>query len=190
MIETYQIIILFFTLPGFISYAIIRYVALITNKQSQIEIVFYSLVCSVPSYLIATTAVNTTEDQLVVQLMVAIGLGFGVAYLIKLIFLKGWVRYSPWHNFCFENKGRYVIVYTKSNYRIYGWIQSGSVDSEPRREIVLGDPCKIKNKGEIIPLGKSMLITESEIARVLYLNIDKPDEQDTSVTDPTSECNP
>ena len=183
MSETNQIIFLFFALPGFITFAIIRYVALLSTKQSQIEIVFYSLVCSVLSYLIVTTFGDTDEIRLFWQFVVATALGLVAAYAIKLIFMRNTMRHSPWYNFWFANKGRYVIVYTKSGHRIYGWMQLGSDDLEPRREVVLGNPCRIKDKGKKIPLGETMLITEPEIARVLSLKIDPE-------TDSTSEDKP
>lgn len=164
---------LFFAIPGFISFVIIRHVALFSHKQSQAEIILYSLVCSVPSYLMAITLTNELIMQFLLQTLFSVIIGFSLGYGIKNTYLKQVVKITPWQKMCLQNKGKYVIVYTKSGRRICGWMLFASRDSETRRDIVLGDPRNIDKKGKKSKiLGKSMLITENETLRILYLQED------------------
>ena len=130
MTELLNPINLFFILPGFITFLLIRYISLFSNKQTQVEFVFYSLACSIPSYLV-TTIWNTGDfgSQLIVQTIVAIVFGIVSGFVIKTRFRKNFKQYSPWHSFCWDNIGKYVIVYT-STQRIYGWISRSSIDGE------------------------------------------------------------
>ena len=48
-----QLYSLFFALPGFLTVLLIRYTALYKRALTQAEFVFYSLACSIPSYLTA-----------------------------------------------------------------------------------------------------------------------------------------
>ena len=178
MTETSQIILLFFSLPGFFTFLIIRRMGLFGGKVSQIEFLFYSLACSTLSYFLATRLLTTgIIEQLLSQFVIAIILGVVVGFSIKMLFRRRVLRYSPWHTFCHAHLGKYVITYTKSGQRICGWLKMASTDTEPKREVVLGDPERITNKKRI-PLGKSMLITENEILRILPIEFDEFEKLD------------
>ena len=83
------------------------------------------------------------------------------------------MRYPAWRIFCDNNMGKYVIVYTRSGQRLYGWLQMASMDTEVKRDVAIGDPHRVTNNESVIPLGKHMLIAEDEILRILSIEFDE-----------------
>ena len=175
-----DIYFVFFALPGFLTLLIIRHVALYKRALSQTEFVFYSLACSIPSYLTAVILVGPTDGSsnaaneshaaafvIVAQAAFAALYGFMVGAVIRKMWRAGLNRYTPWHTFMSKGEGKRVIVYTSSSKRYFGWIKQASSDDEARREVVLGDPVRLNKDGSKVDMGSEMLFCEDEIARVV-----------------------
>lgn len=175
-----DIYFLFFALPGFLTFLIVRYVALYKRLLSQTVFVFYSLACSIPSYLTAIILVGPTDDSsrsanesqaaalaIVVQAAFAVLYGFMGGVVIRKAWRSGLSRQTPWHSFMYSGKGRRVIVYTTSSKRYFGWIKQASSDDEAQREVVLGDPVRLNKDGSEVAMGSEMLFCEDEVARVV-----------------------
>lgn len=180
MTNPIDIYFLFFALPGFLTLLTVRHVALYKRTLTQTEFVFYSLACSIPSYLTAAILAEATDatshltnKSHVATFLIVIQTAFAALYglIVGIVIRKKWrlglSRYTPWHGFMTEGKGRRVIVYTTSAKRYYGWIKQASSDDEAQREVVLGDPVRLNRDGSEVDMGSEMLFCEGEIARVV-----------------------
>lgn len=176
---------LFFALPGFLTVLLVRRIALYKRTLTQTEFVFYSLACSVPSYLTSIAVIGATDAETVfvdvldagalvifVQSIAAALYGIILGYATKSVARSHVSRHTPWYGFVIGTRGQYVIVHTTSSQRYYGWVKQGSSDDEPRREIVLGDPVRLDRGGNQTPMGSEMLFCEGEIARIAKLKVD------------------
>ena len=144
---TYLHLSTFFALHGFLTLLLIRHIAPYKRVLTQTEFVFYSLACSVPSYLtaallvgmldIAAASPSASAPVLVVLVQGAAAALYGVAVglVAKVTWRRLVNRYTPWYGFMLNARGRYVIVHTTSSERYYGWVKQVSGDDEPRREI-------------------------------------------------------
>lgn len=176
---------LFFALPGFLTLLLIRHTAPYKRVLTQTEFVFYSLACSVPSYLTAVLLVGmpdiavapapTAAPVLVVltQGGIAVLYGVVVGLVAKMTWRSQVSRHTPWHGFMLSAMGKYVIVHTTSSRRYYGWVKQASDDDEQRREIVLGDPVWLGKGGSEIDMGSEILFSEGEIAKVAVVRFDE-----------------
>lgn len=169
---------LFFALPGFYTLFLIRYIASYKEVQSQVQFVFYSLALTIPSYLTAAAVVGVGNIPVLIAVQSGIALAYGAVagYVLKRVWRSRMSRHTPWFSFMLDNIGKYVVVYTTSSKRYYGWIKNSSGDDESRREIVLGDPRRLKNDGSRIRVGDTALFCEDEIARVVLVQFDPDDE--------------
>ena len=113
------------------------------------------------SELHAATAV------IVIQTVFAALYGLMAGLAIRKAWRSQLTRYTPWHGFMSMGRGQYVIVYTTSSKRYYGWIKQASSGDEARREVVLGDPVRINKDDTMIDMGSEILFCENEIARVV-----------------------
>lgn len=101
-----------------------------------------------------------------IQAALAVLYGFVVGLAIRKVWRSQLTRHTPWHGFMSMGRGQYVIVYTSSSKRYYGWIKQASSDDEARREVVLGDPVRINRDGDEVDMGSEILFCENEIARI------------------------
>lgn len=159
---------------------LVRYTALYKRALTQAEFVFYSLACSIPSYLTAALLAevvgveNLLADEsraaatvVLIQAAAAAAYGMVAGAAIKRAWRSYMDRHSPWHRFMLESRAQHVVVYTRSAKRYYGWIKLASSDDEPRREIVLGDPVRLNAGGSRTDVGSEILFCEGEIARIV-----------------------
>ena len=175
-----DIYFLFFALPGFLTVLLVRHIALYKRTLTQTEFVFYSLACSMPSYLTSIAVIGATDAETVfvdvlgagalvilVQSIIAALYGTVIGYAIKFVARSHMRRHTPWYGFVLDAKGQYVIVHTTSSRRYYGWVRQGSSDDEPHREMVLGDPVRLGRGKNQTRIGSEMLFCEGEIARIV-----------------------
>lgn len=155
---------------------------------TQTEFAFYSLACSVPSYLTAALLVgmldtaaassHTSTSMLVVQGAAAALYGVAVGLVAKVTWRRRVRRHTPWYGFMLNAMGQYVIVHTTSSRRYYGWVKRASDDDEQRREIVLGNPVRLGKGGSRVDVGAEILFSEGEIAKVAVVRFDEvPDAE-------------
>ena len=190
MTDAAPIYLLFFALPGFLTLLLIRHIAPYKRVLTQTEFVFYSLACSVPSYLtaallvgmldIAAASSRASSPVLVVLVQGATAALYGVAVglVAKVTWRRLVNRYTPWYGFMLNARGRYVIVHTTSSERYYGWVKQVSDDDEPRREIVLGNPVHLGRDGSRVDMGTEILFSEDEIAKIAVVRFgEDPDAE-------------
>ena len=173
--------------PGFFSFLVAKRFAAVGKKFSDFEktilSVFLSLVDYVPfTFLTGLDSLETIRDGILepvnLGILVAIagGVGLGVGLAFKQIFNKDIQLGDAWDKafeFTAKAGGSWVIVYTKLNREYKGIASFVGRAEDGSKELVIKLPREIcrDDDGMIISemgIGKEMLFTESDIARISF----------------------
>lgn len=178
--------LLILIVPGFLTFRIINWLGSYELKLDQFVTTVYSLVFSIIIFIplsfifklnsFSDINVYITEPSFVlVSLFISILLGVIVGLVIRFVFQKKVRLDNAWDGFAKSLLQRSVIVYTTDDKEYKGWIKRVSIGKDEKREICLGDPKVVKrdDKGnfKLINIGQEILFTESNIKRILRIEI-------------------
>jgi len=181
------LIVLVLLVPGFFSFLLAKRFAAVGKKFSDFEKTIISIFLSLVDYVPFTyvTGLNTFEKiqeglleptNLGLLVLIAGGIGLGVGMTFKIIFNRNIVLGDAWDvsfDLASKSGGSWVIVFTQSNYEYKGIVSFVGRAEDGSKEIVITKPKQIiRDKDgmviEEMEIGKEMLFTERDIARISF----------------------
>jgi hypothetical protein len=181
------VLLLVLVVPGFISYVVLRYLAVFEEVPTDLHTVLYSLILSMLNYLPLSFLFSIIDmDSLrkmalspayvFASFLVSAGMGCFIGLIAKtLLHRAGMTAGSPWDHFARDHVGRWVIVVTTDNKEYKGWVKSMTLGRRDKKEIILGDPKLLHRNTENhrierrVKVGAEMLITEQSVSRIIRL---------------------
>ena len=178
--------LLILIVPGFLTFRIINWLGSFELKLDQFVTTIYSLIFSIIIFIplsfifklasFSDINIHVTETNFVlVSLAISIIIGIIIGLVIRFIFQKKVRLDNAWDGFAKSLLQRSVIVYTTDDKEYKGWIKRVSIGKDEKREICLGDPKLVKRADDgnarLINIGQEILFTESNIKRILRIEI-------------------
>ncbi len=165
--------------PGFITFRILSWRASFEFVFSDLLIILYSLIFSVIDFIPLALHYNfqsitdletriLNPKIILVYFAIAIVIGFVLGEILHRR-RRNVVSGSVWTNFAFENIGDWIQVYTNKDVVFRGWLKLMATHESHKRELELGEAEVLEivnNKKTWRSVGKSILFTENDIARI------------------------
>ena len=180
------ILVVVLLVPGFLTIALFKKIAIREGKLNDFETTIWSLVASLAIYIVFGYLTGIHNIDLIREnilmptnliLLFGLALTFGGCFggLSRLLFRRGYQSGDCWEA-CFisaAKKGSYVLVYTIDGKEYIGELCLAGVSGSPR-EIVLKNPRVILRDSEWavmddFEMGNNILFKENDVRRVVFL---------------------
>jgi len=181
------LIIIILVVPGFISFFLINWIALIERKHTSFEITVWSLALSVVIYAIFSSFADIgnfddlrekifSASYIVPLMILAVAIGVFIGELFRCVGWRGVRKISGscWDR-AFEKvgkKGGYLIVYTRNGLEYKGELHYSGIGIGPRDLTLRNPKLIIRDKNlkvlDEIEMGREILFTEKDVQRVTF----------------------